>query len=179
MEMLLTILVLYILLAIYLNNRTNQNYLKSFLDTRTQEKVIGDLGEDIVIRRLNSLSEDFIVENDVHLDGVQIDHLVINHSLQLCFVIETKLWGGKITGTSKDDLWRQDKNGKIKLLDNPIMQNKYHCRVVKNFYQGYHIFNIVVFVKNKNIPHLRCIVNENGVTNYIIKKSKKFRALSE
>lgn len=170
----LTIILLYALISIYLNHRANQNYLKSFIDTRTPEEIIGDLGEDIVIKRINKLGKDFIIDNNVHLDDLQIDHLVVNNSLKLCFVIETKMWGGKITGSSKDDLWIQEKDGQIKYLNNPIKQNKCHCDAVRRSYQGYHTYNIVVFVKNKNVPRSRCIVDENGVRDYINKITKKY-----
>jgi hypothetical protein len=143
-------------------------------------KSIGDIGEDIVAKQLYELGEGFDIENDIYVDDTQIDHLVINHKLQLCFVIETKYWSGTITGNCNDTYWLQEKKGQeIKYLYNPIKQNAEHCSQVRSQYRGYHVYGIVIFVKNKNVPRTRCIINENEVRNYINKISNKFQDSSD
>lgn len=136
---------------------------------RINDNEIGDIGESIVANRLKQLSEEFIVINNIYLDGTQIDHLVINHECKLVFVIETKLWGGIVTGSTYDEQWKQNKNGEIKYMNNPIAQNRYHCNVVRKHYKGYEIHNVVVFVNNSNVPKSRCIVSANGLVMHINK----------
>lgn len=162
---------LYVMIAIYLFNRSKQNHVSILLGAPEQQKTIGDIGENIIINRLSKLSDDYIVEHNVHLGKTQIDHLVINHTLQVCFVIETKMWGGTITGKSNDTYWQQNINGSIHYFKSPYKQNSYHCNVVRKYYSGYKIYNVLVFVNNKNVPHLRCIVDEDEVREYIIEKS--------
>lgn len=136
-------------------------------------KKIGDIGEDIVTKKLIQLSQDYLVEHDVHIANNQIDHLVINHKLKICFVIETKLWGGIISGSHNDSYWQQEKDGYIKYLPNPIAQNELHCRKVRKRYSDYHVYSIIVFINNANVPHHRCISNENELVNHIYKISNK------
>lgn len=142
-------------------------------------KTIGNVGEDIVANRLSQLNENYVVEHDVHIGHNQIDHLVINHELKICFVIETKYWGGIITGKRNNSYWLQDKNGNIKYLPNPVLQNEHHCNEVRKHYNGYHVHSIVIFIQNKNIPRLKCIIDENGVMDYIIQKSNKSKVNSD
>jgi hypothetical protein len=132
-----------------------------------QHKVIGDIGEDIVSKKLESLSEDFVVENSIRIRNSQIDHLVINHNLGVVFVIETKLWGGIITGSYNDSKWIQNKNGELKYFDNPIAQNRFHCNDVRREYKDYKIYNVVVFVRNNNVPSSKCIVKVNELLDFI------------
>lgn len=138
---------------------------------------IGTFGENIVANHLGQLDENYTVANDIHIGHSQIDHLVINHKLQLCFVIETKYWGGVITGNRNDKYWQQNLNGSFKYLPNPIKQNDFHCREIRKSYKGYHVYSIVVFVKNKNVPHLKQIVDENVVLDYIVYISDKQRSI--
>jgi hypothetical protein len=139
-------------------------------------KSVGNIGESIVAKQLYQLGEEFDIENNINIGNSQIDHLVINHELQICFVIETKYWSGTITGNRNDTYWLQEKKGQeIKYLYNPIKQNIKHCSKVRKYYIDYHIYGIVVFVRNKNVPRLKCIVDEKGVRDYINKSSNKFR----
>lgn len=65
-------------------------------------KPLGNHGENIVSNKLKLLDDTYVIENNVHIGHSQIDHLVINHKLKICFVIETKYWGGKVTGNRND-----------------------------------------------------------------------------
>jgi hypothetical protein len=132
-------------------------------------KVKGDVGENIVANKLKQLDDKFEVYNNVYFEKYQIDHLVINHSCKLIFVIETKMWGGIITGKANNDQWQQNKNGKIQYFNNPVLQNRYHCNVIRRYYKRYKIYNIVVFVKNKNVPFSNCVMNEYDLIEYIKK----------
>lgn len=148
-------------------------------DTYKYNKHIGDVGENIVANRLSQLNEEYIVEHNVHIGHSQIDHLVINHGLKICYVIESKYWGGIITGKRNDSFWQQDINGTIKYLPNPIIQNEYHCRDIRKSYSGYHIYSIVVFIKNNKVPCLKCIANENRVLDFIYETSNKLQSSIE
>lgn len=130
-------------------------------------KSIGDIGESIVANKLKQLDDKFVVKNNVHIGNCQIDHLVINNECSLVFVIETKMWGGIITGGISDDMWKQDKNGVMNYFDNPIKQNKYHCNIVRKHYSGYEIINLVVFVGNKNVPKSKYIISKDELVEYI------------
>jgi hypothetical protein len=133
------------------------------------EHRVGDLGESIVKSRLAQLSSDFTVNHDVSYGGSQIDHIVVNPYSHQVFVIETKYWGGHIERSSNDKEWIQNKNGSIRYLPNPIKQNQYHCRMVKRVYTSFEVINIVVFVRNKDVPKSKCIVSENELVSYINK----------
>lgn len=130
-------------------------------------KTIGDIGESIVANKLNQLSDKFVVENNVHIGNCQIDHLVICHERKLVFVIETKMWGGIISGRANENMWRQDKGGVVNYFDNPIKQNKYHCDAVGKRYYGYEIYNVVVFINNKNVPKSKYIMSSGELVDYI------------
>lgn len=136
-------------------------------------KVIGDKGESIVKNKLDLLGDDYVVENNVKINGYQIDHLVINHESMNVFVIETKMWGGIITGDMSDEYWMQNKNGNIKAFYNPILQNRKHCNAVRKHYCGYKIHNVVVFIRNKNTPKSRCIISVNELNDYIYRVCNK------
>lgn len=140
----------------------------------SENKEIGDIGERIVASRLSRLPEDYTVSHDVKYRGVQIDHLVINQKLKIIFVVETKMWGGKVTGSYQDKMWLQVKNGEKKYLDNPIKQNEYHCRVIRKKYIGYTVHSIVVFVRNNNVPKYDKVINENDLLNYIFRLSNRY-----
>lgn len=131
------------------------------------KRVIGNVGENIVANKLKLLSGEFVVENNVHLGKAQIDHLVINHDKKIVFVIETKMWGGVITGKYNDDKWRQDKNGVVRYFANPMKQNNYHCRIVRERYKKYKVYGVIVFVRNTDVPKYKNIVGENKLVDYI------------
>jgi hypothetical protein len=77
------------------------------------------------------------------------------------------MWGGNITGNRDDEYWVQSKDGQVKYFYNPLKQNKVHCNDIRKEYSNYHVYGVVVFVRNKNVPHNRCIVGENELIDYI------------
>ncbi|BCN30279.1 nuclease-related domain-containing protein [Anaeromicropila herbilytica] len=130
-------------------------------------KPIGDIGENIVANKLMELDDNYIVNHNVHYGKSQIDHIVVCPTRKSVFVIETKNWRGIITGTYNENKWIQNKNGDIKYLDNPIKQNQYHCSQVKKVYPSYNIYNIVVFINNRNVPRSKYIIDINHLVDYI------------
>ena len=99
----------------------------------------------MVIKELDKLDSNYSIKNNVHIGGSQIDHLVKCKNTRTIFVIETKYWGGTITGKRGDKYWKQLYNGSVKMLYNPVRQNSVHCKNVKRFYFGYDVINLVVF----------------------------------
>ena len=144
-------------------------YLFVYITRRIAQKN-GEAGENIVSNELSKLSGEYFVYNDVKMCGYQIDHIVIHHMSKSVFVIETKMWGGKIVGNYRDKKWIQYKDGNVKFLNNPMIQNSKHCNVVRQKYKGYSIYNVVVFVGNRNIPKYKSVINEDNLINYISNK---------
>lgn len=164
MELILAVIVVVIFYLI-IKGENRSNYKKY--------KTVGGVGESIVAKKLLQLGNEFEVSNNVYIGNAQIDHIAINRDKQIIFVIETKMWGGVITGSYNEKYWMQDKNGEVRYLPNPILQNRYHCREIKRRYIGYMVINVVVFVMNENVPPYRCIVRVNDLVNHINKMSNK------
>ena len=93
----------------------------------------GERGELSVSKKLRSLGNHYIVLDDLLISGVhgdtQIDHVVI--SPFGIFVIETKCWGGWISGGENADKWKQTLYDEKYEKPNPIFQNKVHVDAVK------------------------------------------------
>lgn len=71
------------------------------------------------------LADDHVILNDLEfrigLDRCQIDHLVIAPSG--IYVIESKYWGGTLTGDAGDTQWTQRRaNGATKMVKSPVLQ---------------------------------------------------------
>lgn len=122
-------------------------------------KTLGKIGERIVANKLDWLSGEYIVLNDVLLPAKygtsQVDHIVV--SPFGIFVIETKNYKGWIFGHENSEQWTQSLVGhksffgwtsrKYK-MGNPIRQNIAHVRAVRNLLKDlgdFHIIPIVVF----------------------------------
>ncbi len=92
-------------------------------------------GESKVARELaRGLDNDHYVFNDLSLRSgfrrAQIDHVVVGPGG--VFVIETKNWGGRITGGPRDAAWTQHGDGTRppRRHENPVLQNERHVRVL-------------------------------------------------
>lgn len=129
--------------CIYFAKKDKAN--KPYLD-----RVKGDLGEDKVAAHLNRLSCDYHVIHDVRYPHCQIDHLVICDKTKKIYVIETKNWRGRITGTKDDDYWILKTKKKEFYYKNPLKQNEWHCEKVRGRFQDYMVYSIVVFT-NENV----------------------------
>jgi hypothetical protein len=75
------------------------------------------------------------VFNDLSLRSgfrrAQIDHVVVGPGG--VFAIETKNWGGRITGGPRDAAWTQHGDGSrpLRRHENPVLQNERHVRVLE------------------------------------------------
>jgi hypothetical protein len=122
---------------------------------RYTNKITGFVGEKSVARFLSKLDpKKYKVINDlmVNIEGntTQIDHVVISNFG--IFVIETKNYYGWIIGDESSDHWTKliYENKNIKQIDNPIKQNNWHIKVLKNLlkeYQDIIYFPIIVFTR--------------------------------
>lgn len=101
----------------------------------TLPKVKGYLGEltvRIVLLFLNS--KDFIVFNNVYFPAynglfMQIDHMVICRGCVI--VVETKNYNGQIEGDWRRKYWTVRKKGYSHKAYNPMRQNSYHVRMLR------------------------------------------------
>lgn len=94
-----------------------------------QPKIKGYLGEKGVATILSFLPSDkYKIINDILIKSndrtIQIDHLVI--SIYGIFVIETKNYKGRITGSDNSEYWTKNVFGNKYKFYNPIKQNKAH-----------------------------------------------------
>ena len=129
----------------------------SILWRRESAKQIGDRGEAAVAWRLDKLSDEYAVFNDVLLVlgnySTQIDHVVI--SPYGIFVIETKNIHGKVYGSDSAEYWRQYLPQRLYryfgnqefTFRNPVWQNTGHVKALRRLLsdQNVPIFGIVAF----------------------------------
>ena len=134
----------------------------------------GAAGEKQVAEALaRGLPDEYLVLHDVVVSArqkAQCDHLVLGPNG--IFVIETKAYGGHLSGGPKDRNWGQTNEYKGKTtrrpLTNPIAQNEYHLEVLRkllgeNGYDLSDLRSIVVFTN----PHVRLAVDAG--TTVIVK----------
>lgn len=115
------------------NNYFNQPRIKGFLAER-----------DVLVE----LKDEKHVFHDIQIDGkhkTQIDHILINQ--KGIIVIETKNYGGIVMGKEHSQHWTHVIYGNKKFFYNPIKQNQYHIKVLKEFLPENHptIHSIIVF----------------------------------
>ena len=124
--------------------------------------------------------ERYIINNVYFVDernkSHQIDHIVIYKTGIFC--IETKNIQGLILGHDNVDKWAVYLNGKSRNMLNPIIQNKTHVKVLKEFLnKQYDIHPIIVFIKSNkpkdvssfvlNLEELRDYIKEYKTTYYL------------
>lgn len=107
---------------------------------------------------------EFIVMNDIYIpayDGMftQIDHIIVASCGII--VIETKNYSGKLSGSSRKKYWASNNRGDVIKVYNPIRQNAYHIRMLRENCLGikkekiYSVICMAFGVKadiNTNIP---------------------------
>lgn len=130
---------------------------------------MGQVGENKVIKELQKLDERFTVKNNVKISGCQIDHLVIfkDDNIKRAFVIETKLWGGNITGTENSTNWQQHLNGANKEMYSPIRQNFKHCTAVKFKYGFIPTYSVVCMCGKGSFPNIEGVVHLSDLIDYL------------
>lgn len=121
-------------------------------------EVKGWIGEWIVRVILSALpSGKYRVLNNIYIpayDGMftQIDHIVV--SGVGIIVIETKNYSGKIKGSSRKKYWETTTEGGKGKVYNPIRQNSYHIRMLKDNCPR---------IADENIFSVICMFNRNNV----------------
>lgn len=93
----------------------------------------GFLGEVFVANILSDLpKEEYLILNDVMLPTsfgtTQIDHIIV--SVYGIFIIETKTYGGTITGGEYSEKWTEYRGGKKFSFQNPLRQNYGHVKTL-------------------------------------------------
>ena len=138
---------------------------------------IGKSGERRVARKLDWLSEEYIVLNDIMLPTqygtTQIDHVVI--SPYGIFVIETKNYKGWIFGHENSEEWKQSLLGKKKWYGwsseqykfrNPIRQNKAHTIAIKSLLSEFGDFKVIPIVVFSDHADLKITAPNYLVVNW-------------
>ena len=138
---------------------------------------IGKSGERRVARKLEWLSEGYIVRNDIMLPTqygtTQIDHVVV--SPYGIFVIETKNYKGWIFGYENSEEWKQSLVGKKRWYGwsseqhkfrNPIRQNKAHTIAIKNILSDLGDFKIIPIVVFSDHADLKITTPNYLVVNW-------------
>ncbi len=98
-------------------------------------EVKGLVGEIAVKFALLFLPDDeYIIMHDIYIpayDGLytQIDHLIVASCGII--VIETKNYSGKLSGSSRKKYWMAYRDGEYHKVYNPIRQNSYHIKMLK------------------------------------------------
>ncbi len=77
----------------------------------------------------------------------EIDLLMIHETG--IYIFEIKHFKGTIYGTDTDDNWTQYfRTSKNKVFKNPILQNEYHKKAIKNIFNNVPVKSIIVFTSN-------------------------------
>lgn len=112
--------------------------------------VKGFLGEAFVANMLSDLpKEEYLLLNDVMLPTsygtTQIDHIII--SVYGIFIIETKTYGGTVTGGEYSEKWTEYRGGQKFSFQNPLRQNYGHVKTLEQLldYPNDVFFPIVAF----------------------------------
>ena len=138
---------------------------------------IGKAGERRVARKLDWLSKEYIVLNDIMLQTqygtTQIDHIVV--SPYGIFVIETKNYKGWIFGHENSEEWKQSLLGKKRWYGwsseqhkfrNPIRQNFSHARAIKSLLANIGDFRIIPIVVFSDRAELNITTPNHIVVNW-------------
>lgn len=122
-------ILLYFALAHYYRRRKNRD--------ATDKISAGRSGENFVTKILREdLPADYYILNDLTIEAgseaAQNDHVVVSSGG--LFLVETKAYGGHLSGTAEADYWTQSKdNGETNQVTNPIKQSRYHVRTLEKF----------------------------------------------
>lgn len=110
----------------------------------------GEIGEDLVLKTLEHLGDEYFLLNDVNFYKTQIDHVLI--SVYGIYTIETKYYDGLIEGSEDDWEWTQSFREKKRRFENPIRQAKRHSirlnKVLNEIGINIWVDSIVVFTRS-------------------------------
>jgi len=131
--------------------------LVSLYGIYTIPEIKGWVGERVVRLFLSVLRDEFIIINNIYIpayDGMytQIDHIVI----AACgiIVIETKNYSGKLSGSSRKKYWTAKRGGESAKVYNPIRQNSYHVKMLKDNcpqLDGVEIFSVICLASGAKV----------------------------
>lgn len=135
-----------------------------------QPRVKGFLAERDVHMALKDEKHRF---HDVKIHGkktTQIDHIIVNK--KGIIVIETKNYAGVIIGKENEQHWIQIVYGKKRYFMNPIIQNQFHIKTLKEFLPEKHpnISSIIVFSSKSdlNLEVITPVIKIHDLKNYIV-----------
>lgn len=143
----------------------------------------GNIGEYKVRQELKRLPQDeYRVLNDILIENeygtAQIDHLVV--SLYGIYVIETKNYSGNVYGDEYQEKWYQYVGNKKIEFYNPIKQNWYHIKALKNVLKDYPnvpFYSIIVFTgsaKLKSIDANTDVLYLNQLNEKILRNKNQY-----
>lgn len=148
----------------------NGEYGEMIVNSIIKLKVFGDQERYLI--------KDLYIEDDrgVH----QIDHIFIFKNG--VFVVETKMFGGKILGKEDDQVWTAYYSPKETIpFVNPLKQNESHIRALKYKFKDMFDFQSVIVFPNNNKP-LGCpdnVLNFKELKHYFLDYKPKKELSSE
>ena len=136
------------------------------------KKTRGDKGEQKVIEVLQKEPKPFFLINNITFIDKnnlthQIDHIFIN--TKGIYVIESKSLYGEIKWDPNDTIWTKTVRGKTININNPILQNRSHLKIVEQLLGNHlNIVPVVVFTLN-NAPYLPNdnVINLNDLSMFV------------
>lgn len=155
--------------------------------------IVGWWGERFVSSKLSELSgekykifHNLLLPSNGNLETTQIDHVIVsNYGI---FVIETKSYGGSITGDNHDRNWTQFSHSNKKFFYNPKYQNYAHEKaiemLIRPLFPNVPIISFIAFPSAKriqvngifNVGHVRDVIakikNYNDLVISDIEKEK-------
>lgn len=117
----------------------------------------GEIGEKEIVKQLKMIPGTVILRN-LYLPlnrqqdkFTEVDIIAVNKAG--IYVIESKNYGGEITGTKEGQYWYQSLTGQSNSFYNPLKQNKTHCTALKYRLPKYenYIKSLIVFGDGANI----------------------------
>lgn len=134
------------------------------------EKIVADIIDTLPSHKYKSLNN-IMIYTDKGM--TQIDHIIV--SVYGIFVIETKNYSGKVTGSTNSEYWKHILNGRKYSFYNPLKQNYGHIKKLQSLLnlKKDDFISIVVFSDNAD---LKCNVDAN-ITNFYELKNviRKYR----
>lgn len=135
----------------------------------------GSKGEEVTADVLQALQGKNYLLNGLIIEYLpgktsEMDHVLVRQNGIFC--IETKAWGGRITGSEKDEFWLRQRGGSFEKMKNPLVQNAGHVRTLKRVLGEKNIkckvVPVIVFAKN-NASSVDCgnVVNLRDLDRWI------------
>lgn len=122
--------------------------INKFMIKTNDSKIKGYIGERIVNKFFKKYKYRIHNLKIIGSSNAQIDHLLISE--KGIIVIETKNYKGLIVGKKDDNYWKQYLNNRVNLFLNPIKQNDYHIKILKELHPEFDdlFVSIIVFMQD-------------------------------